>query len=44
MYAGTIALIRWGYTGSIDHGSLLETKNLGFSLVPEYDDLDLLLL
>ena len=41
MFAGTIALIRWGYTGSIDHGSLLETKDLGFELVPEYDDLDL---
>ena len=41
MQAGTIAMIRWGYTGSIDRGSLLETKDLGFELVPEWPGLDL---
>ena len=41
MQAGTIALIRWGYTGSIDHGSRLELSNLGLELVPEWPDLNL---
>ena len=41
MQAGTIALIRWGYTGSIDRGSLLESKDLGFKLVPEWPDLQM---
>ena len=41
MQSGTIALIRWGYTGSIDRGSLLETRDLGFELVPEFPDLNL---
>jgi radical SAM superfamily enzyme YgiQ (UPF0313 family) len=41
MQAGTIALIRWGYTGSIDRGSRLELKNLGMEFVPEWPDLNL---
>lgn len=41
MQAGTIAMIRWGYTGSIDHGSRLELKDLGLNFVPEWPDLNL---
>jgi radical SAM superfamily enzyme YgiQ (UPF0313 family) len=41
MQAGTIALIRWGYTGSIDHGSRLELRDLGIDFVPEWPDLNL---
>lgn len=41
MQAGTIAMVRWGYTGSIDVGSKLSTKELGFNIVPQIPDLDL---
>jgi hypothetical protein len=41
MQAGTIAMIRWGYTGSIDRGSIMATQDLGFKLVAEWPDLDL---
>jgi hypothetical protein len=41
MQAGTIALIRWGYTGSIDSGSRLEFKDLGIDFVPEWPDINL---
>ena len=41
MQSGTIALIRWGYTGSIDKGSRLELKDLGIEFVPEWPDLSL---
>lgn len=41
MLAGTIVMIRWGYTGSIDHGSKLETKGDLVNIVPEWPGLDL---
>jgi hypothetical protein len=41
MQAGTIALIRWGYTGSIDRGSRLEFKDLGIEFVPEWPNMTL---
>lgn len=41
MWAGTIAMIRWGYTGSIDIGSKLSVKNLGFDIAPQIPDLKL---
>jgi radical SAM superfamily enzyme YgiQ (UPF0313 family) len=40
MLSGTIMVIRWGYTGSIDHGSKLEIKGLG-TFVPEWPELRL---
>ena len=41
MLAGTIAMIRWGYTGSLDSGSKLASKDLGFNIEPQIPDLDL---
>jgi hypothetical protein len=41
MYAGTILMIRWGYTGSLDAGSALSSKDLDFNIVPQIPDLDL---
>lgn len=41
MYAGTILMIRWGYTGSLDAGSPLSNKDLNFNIVPQIPDLDL---
>ena len=41
MQSGTISMVRWGYTGSIDVGSKLSTKELGFNIVPQIPDLDL---
>lgn len=41
MHSGTILMIRWGYTGSIDIGSKLSVKDLNFNIVPQNPDLDL---
>lgn len=41
MYAGTILMIRWGYTGSLDVGSKLSYKDLDMNIVPQIPDLDL---
>lgn len=41
MYTGTILMIRWGYTGSLDAGSALSSKDLNFNIVPQIPDLDL---
>jgi hypothetical protein len=41
MYAGVIAQIRWGWTGSIDVGTKLSERDLGFRIVPQIPDLDL---
>lgn len=41
MQSGTILLIRWGYTGSLDVGSQLSNKDLDFDIVPQIPDLDL---
>lgn len=41
MYSGTILMIRWGYTGSIDIGSKLSLKNLNFDIVSQNPNLDL---
>lgn len=41
MYAGTILMIRWGYTGSLDVGSQLSYKDLDMNIVPQIPDLDL---
>jgi len=42
MLAGTIMVIRWGYTGSLDHGSRLELHQDQMSIVPEWPDLKLM--
>lgn len=39
MLAGTIMVIRWGYTGSLDHGSRLELLQESMDIVPEWPDL-----
>jgi hypothetical protein len=39
MLAGTIMVIRWGYTGSFDHGSRLELQQDQMSITPEWPDL-----
>lgn len=41
MYTGTILMIRWGYTGSLDVGSELSFKDLNLNIVPQIPDLDL---
>jgi len=41
MHAGTILMIRWGYTGSLDVGSQLSYKDLNLNIVPQIPDLDL---
>lgn len=41
MLAGTILMVRWGYTGSLDAGSQLSSKDLNFNIVPQIPDLDL---
>jgi hypothetical protein len=42
MLAGTIMVIRWGYTGSLDHGSRLELQQDQMSVVPEWPDLKIM--
>jgi hypothetical protein len=42
MLAGTIMVIRWGYTGSLDHGSRLELQQDQMSIVPEWPDLKIM--
>lgn len=39
MLAGTIMMIRWGYTGSLDHGSRLAMNMEQMNIVPEWPDL-----
>lgn len=39
--SGTIALIRWGFTGSLDRGSRLEYQDLGLEFVPEFPNINL---
>jgi radical SAM superfamily enzyme YgiQ (UPF0313 family) len=39
MFAGTIMTVRWGYTGSLDHGSKLELMQDQLEIVPEWPDL-----
>jgi len=41
MYTGTILMIRWGYTGSLDVGSQLSFRDLNLNIVPQIPDLDL---
>lgn len=41
MYTGTIMMIRWGYTGSLDVGSQLSYRDLNMDIVPQIPDLDL---
>jgi hypothetical protein len=41
MHTGTILMIRWGYTGSLDVGSQLSFKDLNLNIVPQIPDLDL---
>jgi radical SAM superfamily enzyme YgiQ (UPF0313 family) len=40
--AGTIMVIRWGYTGSMDHGSRMELKQDKMEIVPEWPDFKLM--
>jgi hypothetical protein len=40
MLSGTIMMIRWGYTGSMDHGSKLDTREDIMDIVPEWPDLN----
>jgi hypothetical protein len=42
MLAGTIMVIRWGYTGSLDHGSRLELQQDQLNIVPEWPDLKIM--
>ena len=42
MLAGTIMVIRWGYTGSLDHGSRLELLQDKMKIVPEWPDLKIM--
>jgi radical SAM superfamily enzyme YgiQ (UPF0313 family) len=42
MLAGTIMVVRWGYTGSLDHGSRLELQQDKMSIVPEWPDLKIM--
>jgi hypothetical protein len=42
MLAGTIMVIRWGYTGSLDHGSRLELQQDKLNIVPEWPDLKIM--
>jgi len=42
MLAGTIMVIRWGYTGSLDHGSRLELQQDRMNIVPEWPDLKIM--
>jgi hypothetical protein len=39
MLCGTIMQIRWGYTGSLDHGSRLSMNLEEMNIVPEWPDL-----
>lgn len=39
MLCGTIMMIRWGYTGSLDHGSRLSMNLDEMHIVPEWPDL-----
>jgi hypothetical protein len=41
MLCGTIMMIRWGYTGSLDHGSRLSLNRESLEIVPEWPNLDL---
>lgn len=38
--SGTIMVIRWGYTGSLDYGSRLDLRNDSLEIVPEWPDLE----
>ena len=42
MLSGTIMVIRWGYTGSLDHGSRLELQQDHMNIVPEWPDLKIM--
>lgn len=39
MLSGTIMMIRWGYTGSLDHGSRMTMNLEAMNIVPEWPDL-----
>lgn len=41
MLCGTIMLLRWGYTGSLDHGSRLTMNVEELKIVPEWPELDM---
>jgi hypothetical protein len=41
MLCGTIMQIRWGYTGSLDHGSRLSMNLEEMNIVPEWPDLEI---
>lgn len=40
--AGTVMVIRWGYTGSLDYGSRLDLRNDLLDIVPEWPDLEVM--
>jgi len=40
--SGTIMVIRWGYTGSLDYGSRLELQQDSMDIVPEWPDLKIM--
>lgn len=42
MFAGTIMTVRWGYTGSLDHGSKLELMQDQLEIIPEWPDLKIM--